>query len=71
MMKNNLKESLEPYLRHCVQYGPSENHPYANPGVGCPIMGKQCPVRADKENDYSGSYGYPYGDEYEVSDVKK
>mmetsp|Transcript_15018 Transcript_15018/g.28687 ORF Transcript_15018/g.28687 Transcript_15018/m.28687 type:complete len:2096 (-) Transcript_15018:105-6392(-) len=65
MMKNNFKENLAPYNRHVAQYGPPENH------VGCPLLGKQCPIKADKLIDYDGDYGWPDGDEYEVSDVKK
>ena len=73
MMKNNFKENLAPYKRHIDQYGPPGNHPYAtkdNPD-GCPLIGKQCPIKADLIIDYNGDYGYTDADEYEVSDVKK
>lgn len=65
MMKNNFKENLAPYQRHVAQYGPPDNH------VGCPLLGKQCPIKADKLIDYDGDYGWTDADEYEVSDVKK
>ena len=65
MMKSNFKENLAPYQRHVEQYGPPDNH------VGCPLLGKQCPIKADKMIDYDNDYGWPDGDEYEVSDVKK
>ena len=74
MMKNNFKENLAPYTRHVEQYGPPGNHPYAtrdNPNSGCPLIGKQCPIKADLVIDYNNDYGYPDGDEYEVSDVRK
>ena len=65
MMKNNFKENLAPYERHIEQYGPPENH------QGCPLLGKQCPIKADKIIDYDGDYGYTDEAEFEVSDVKK
>jgi len=74
MMKNNFKENLAPYQRHVEQYGPPGNHPYAtrdNPNSGCPLIGKQCPIKADLMSDYSGDYGYTEKDEYEVSEVRK
>ena len=73
MMKQNFKENLTAYQRHVAQYGPPGNHPYAtrdNPN-GCPLIGKQCPLKADKVLDYDGDYGFPEGAEYEVSNVKK
>lgn len=74
MMKNNFKESLAPYLRHIAQYGPPENHPYAtrdDPSAGCPLLGKQCPVKADKNPDYTGDYGWTDEAKYEASSVTK
>jgi hypothetical protein len=74
MMKNNFKENLAPYQRHVDQYGPPSNHPYAtrdNPNVGCPLIGKQCPIKADLLFDYNGDYGYTDKDEYEISSVTK
>jgi hypothetical protein len=74
MMKNNFKENLASYLRHVEQYGPPGKHPYAtrdNPGVGCPLLGKQCPIKADLVIDYNNDYGYTDADEYEVSEVRK
>ncbi|KAL7579868.1 hypothetical protein ACA910_004879 [Epithemia clementina (nom. ined.)] len=65
MMKNNFKENVAPYDRHVQQYGPPENH------QGCPLLGKQCPIKADKIIDYDGDYGWTVEAEYEVSDVKK
>ena len=74
MMKSNFKENLAPYRRHVEQYGPPGNHPYAtrdNPNAGCPLIGKQCPLKADKVIDYDGDYGWTDKDEYEVSQVTK
>ena len=75
MMKDNFKENLASYQRHVAQYGPPGNHPYAtreSPNEGCPMIGKQCPLRADKLIDYDkDDYGYPDGDVYEVSEVRK
>lgn len=65
MMKNNFKENLAPFIRHCEQYGPPDNH------VGCPLLGKQCPIKADLLVDYNNDYGYTDADEYEVSEVRK
>lgn len=65
MMKNNFKENLAPYTRHCDQYGPPEKH------VGCPLLGKLCPIKADLILDYNGDYGYTDKDEFEVSEVRK
>lgn len=74
MMKTNFKENLESYLRHIERYGPPGNHPYAtrdNPDGGCPLLGKQCPLKADKVLDYDGDLGFTPDAEYEVSEVRK
>jgi hypothetical protein len=71
MMKSNFKENIDSWERHIDQYGPPGNHPYAthdNPDVGCPLLGKQCPLKADKMIDYEGDYGFPEGPEYFKSD---
>eukprot|EP00522_Entomoneis_paludosa_P003427 CAMPEP_0172474322 /NCGR_PEP_ID=MMETSP1065-20121228/69300_1 /TAXON_ID=265537 /ORGANISM="Amphiprora paludosa, Strain CCMP125" /LENGTH=2018 /DNA_ID=CAMNT_0013232501 /DNA_START=332 /DNA_END=6388 /DNA_ORIENTATION=+ len=65
MMKSNFKENLAPYQRHVDQFGPPDNH------VGCTLLGKQCPIKADKMIDYDNDYGYTDEAEYEISDVKK
>ena len=74
MMKQNFKENLGSYQRHVEQYGPPGAHPYAsreNPNEGCPLLGKQCPLKADKLIDYDGDYGYTDEAEYEFSSVTK
>jgi hypothetical protein len=74
MMKSNFKENLASWQRHVDQYGPPGAHPYAtraNPNEGCPLIGKQCPLKADKLIDYDGDYGFPEGPVYEVSEVRK
>ena len=74
MMKDNFKENLAAYKRHVEQYGPPGNHPYAtrdNPNVGCPMIGKQCPLKADKLIDYDSDYGYTPEATYEVSEIRK
>lgn len=65
MLKLNFKETVAPYQRHVEQYGPPENH------VGCPLIGKQCPIKADRMMDYDGDYGWTPEAEYEVSQVTK
>ena len=74
MMKGNFKEQLASFERHCEQYGPPENHPYAtrdNPDAGCPLIGNQCPVKANKLINYDGDYGFTEDAEYLTSEVKK
>ncbi len=74
MMKTNFKENLDVWLRHIDRYGPPGNHPYAtreNPHSGCPLVGNQCPLKADRIIDYDGDYGYPDGPVYLKSEVKK
>jgi hypothetical protein len=60
-LKSNFRECLCAYERHIDMYGPPGNHPYAiSLGIkGCPMIGKQCLLRADIIMDYSGNYGYP------------
>ena len=74
MMKQNFKENLDIYDYHVRQYGPPGNHPYATrdkPNEGCPLLGKQCPLKGDKQIDYDNDYGYTDAAEYEVSNVRK
>ena len=74
MMKGNFKENVDSWQRHVDQYGPPGAHPYAtreDPNKGCPLIGKACPLKADKLIDYDGDYGYPETAEYFKSDVKK
>jgi hypothetical protein len=62
MMKSNFKENVDSWQRHVDKYGPPGNHPYAtrdNPTAGCPLLGKQCPLKADKIVDYDDDYGFP------------
>ncbi|KAL3914209.1 MAG: hypothetical protein SGILL_006194 [Bacillariaceae sp.] len=65
-LKGKFKEVLGKYEQHVQQYGPPDNHPYAKrndpTSGGCPLLGNQCPVKADLATDYSGDYGFPnYG----------
>jgi len=74
MMKQNFKENLDMYEHHVNQYGPPGNHPYAtrdNPNEGCPLLGKQCPLKADMQIDYNDDFGYTDEAKYEVSNVRK
>lgn len=74
MMKSNFKENVDSWQRHVDQFGPPGDHPYAtsdNPDSGCPLIGKQCPLKADTMIDYDGDYGFPEGPEYFKFDVKK
>jgi hypothetical protein len=74
-LKAKFKESLDSYTRHIEQYGPPENHPYAQrndpSGNGCPMIGNQCPLKADAVTDYSEDYGFTQEAEYEVSDAQR
>jgi hypothetical protein len=62
-LKSKFKEMLEKYDQHVEQYGPASHHPYASrndPGAGgCPLLGNQCPVKADLASDYNDDYGFP------------
>ena len=75
MMKANFKENVDAWQRHIDQYGPPDNHPYItskdHPKDGCPLIGKQCPLKADKIIDYDGDYGFPEDAVYLKTDVKK
>lgn len=74
-LKVKFKESLNAYTRHVEQYGPPGNHPYAKRndpgGGGCPMIGNQCPLKADDATDYSEDYGFTQESEYEISDSQR
>mmetsp|Transcript_26518 Transcript_26518/g.58353 ORF Transcript_26518/g.58353 Transcript_26518/m.58353 type:complete len:580 (+) Transcript_26518:3-1742(+) len=63
-LQGKFKEMLGKYEKHVEAYGPPENH-------SCPMIGNQCPVRADLTTDYTGDYGYPENAEYEQQAVAK
>jgi hypothetical protein len=42
-----------------------------NPNHGCPVIVTQRPLKAGKLIDYDGDYGFPEGNEYFESEVKK
>jgi hypothetical protein len=72
--RSKFKELVDKYQQHVDEYGPPGNHPYAKrgePGGGCPLVGKQCPLKADLEIDYSDDYGFPEEAVYNVETVKK
>ncbi|CAK4077143.1 unnamed protein product [Aphanomyces euteiches] len=61
-LKDALKATVGAYTRHVAQYGPPGNHPYVtceDPSVGCPLLGKECPLRADMTPAYALDLGYP------------
>eukprot|EP00529_Nitzschia_sp_RCC80_P008035 CAMPEP_0113513062 /NCGR_PEP_ID=MMETSP0014_2-20120614/39658_1 /TAXON_ID=2857 /ORGANISM="Nitzschia sp." /LENGTH=1242 /DNA_ID=CAMNT_0000409433 /DNA_START=167 /DNA_END=3895 /DNA_ORIENTATION=+ /assembly_acc=CAM_ASM_000159 len=74
-LKSKLKEVLEKYEKHVAEYGPPGNHPSAkrdDPGAGgCPLIGNQCPLKADLATDYTGDYGFPDQAQYETQAVAK
>ncbi|OQS02819.1 hypothetical protein THRCLA_04843, partial [Thraustotheca clavata] len=73
-LKDTFKTAADAYNRHVAQYGPPGNHPYATrdePGVGCPMIGKQCPLKADASPAYTQDWGYPEGPEFMQSSVLK
>lgn len=75
-LKSKFKEMLENYEKHTAEFGPPENHPYAKRnepggGGGCPLLGNQCPLKADLAIDYSGDYGFPDSPQYGEQAVAK
>lgn len=73
-LKETFKTVVNSYNRHVQQYGPADNHPYAtrdDPDIGCPLIGKQCPIKANKAPAYDVDYGYPTEDAYIESTVQK
>ncbi|GMF09486.1 unnamed protein product [Phytophthora lilii] len=73
-LKETFKTVVNSYNKHVKQYGPEDNHPYAtrdDPDIGCPMIGKQCPIKADKNPAYNQDLGYPDGDVYMESTVQK
>ncbi|KAL3941946.1 MAG: hypothetical protein SGBAC_003774 [Bacillariaceae sp.] len=73
-MKKNLKETMNLYERHVQEYGPPGSHPYATreqPDVGCTLIGRQCPLKADSVVNYDADYGWPDGPLYENPDAFK
>ena len=73
MMKGNFKENLDSYERHVHMYGPPGNHPYKSNDCpsGCPMLGKQCPLKADAMFDYFGDYGFGEEARFEESNIHK
>ena len=65
MMRNNFKECLSKYEQHVKECGTPGCH------VGCTLLGKQCPLRADQVISYEDDYGYPEDAQYEVRHVQK
>ncbi|OQR84786.1 hypothetical protein ACHHYP_12825 [Achlya hypogyna] len=73
-LKDTFKTAANAYNRHVAQYGPPGNHPYATrdePGVGCPLLGKQCPLKADAAPAYTADWGFPEGPVFVQSVVLK
>eukprot|EP00980_Cylindrotheca_fusiformis_P005215 scaffold1118_cov135-Cylindrotheca_fusiformis.AAC.13 len=74
-LRSKFRELVDKYDEHVEKYGPPDNHPYAKHSdptvVGCPLLGNQCPVKADLAVDYSGDYGFPEDAEYRTDAVAK
>lgn len=73
-LKETFKTVVNSYNKHVKQYGPADNHPYAtrdDPDIGCPMIGKQCPIKANNSPAYNIDLGYPEGDVYMESSVQK
>ncbi|OQR83202.1 hypothetical protein ACHHYP_14975 [Achlya hypogyna] len=69
-LTQRLKEMVAAYDSHVAQYGPPDNHPYANAQVdGCPMRGRNCPVRADIEPAYTLDLGFPEDEGYSDTPV--
>eukprot|EP00934_Nitzschia_sp_Nitz4_P008812 Nitzschia sp. Nitz4//scaffold408_size10072//5258//9466//NITZ4_009084-RA/size10072-processed-gene-0.3-mRNA-1//-1//CDS//3329551145//8802//frame0 len=63
-LRGKFKELATKYQQHIDQYGPPGSHT-------CSLIGKQCPIKADMEIDYSVDYGFPAEAVYNVEQVKK
>lgn len=73
-LKETFKTVVNSYNKHVKQYGPADNHPYAtrdDPDIGCPMIGKQCPIKANNVPAYNVDLGFPDGDVYIESTVQK
>ena len=74
-LKENFKGALAQYEYHVEQYGPPGCHPYVTRGDpnggGCPLVGRQCPIRANMNPSYDSDYGYPEGGVYVASTITK
>ncbi|TYZ59693.1 hypothetical protein PybrP1_007910 [[Pythium] brassicae (nom. inval.)] len=73
-LRETFKTVVNSYNKHVMQYGPADNHPYAtrdDPGIGCPMIGKQCPIKANSVPAYNLDLGFPDGDVYLESTVQK
>lgn len=73
-LKETFKTVVNSYNKHVKQYGPADNHPYAtrdDPDIGCPMIGKQCPIKANNVPAYNVDLGFPDGDVYMESTVQK
>ncbi|CCI49488.1 unnamed protein product [Albugo candida] len=73
-LKETSKTVLNAYNTHVKQYGPPSNHPYAtrdDPDIGCPLIGKQCPIKADMAPPYDLDLGFPEGDVYLETTIQK
>ncbi|RLN10083.1 hypothetical protein BBJ28_00026824 [Nothophytophthora sp. Chile5] len=73
-LKATFKSVVNSYDTHVEQYGPIGDHPYASrdaPDVGCPMLGKQCPLKADQTPAYDVDLGWPDSDVYVTSSVVK
>jgi hypothetical protein len=64
MMRSNFKESVDSWQRHIDEYGTPEDH-------HCPLIGNQCPVKADKVIEYDGDCGFPEEACYFKTDIRK
>ena len=74
MLRQTFKPLLNSYNTHIEQYGPPGNHPYAtrdDPDNGCPLIGRQCPLKANANPSYGIDLGFPAGDVYAASTVHK
>jgi hypothetical protein len=74
-LRSKFRGLVDKYDEHVEKYGPPENHSYAKrgdpTGGGCPLLGNQCPVKADLAVDYSDDYGFPEDAEYRTDSVAK
>lgn len=68
-LRSKFKETLNAYSICVEKYGPPGNHLYSKRsdpgGGGCPLLGNQCPLKADANMDYNEDYGYNKEAEYE------
>ena len=69
MMRSNFREAMQSYQNHSQRFQTSDSGDTNT--CTCLMKGRGCPIRANALVDYTGDFGCPTADEYEVSSVTK